>query len=99
MFEGDELKRVHKSDEPWKKLEPNGRLTREQEFSQNQSLKEKNAMEQRIKVIFWRELFLPGFYKSATLKFKIPLKTDELSEVMEKLNVAFPHQLEFVEGK
>lgn len=92
------MKRVKKSEEPWKKKEPGGRVSQRSAVQRAHSVMERAEMEesatQKVTIVINKSLLaLPGQYYSFTVKMKNPLRKDEIDE---KMKAAFP-ELEWEE--
>lgn len=90
------MKTVHewRSDEPWKKHEPDSRLSKKdlkQRFMKSKSQIERKEMSERqlVKVIFYENWIfgLPDMLDQFKVKLKIPISHQE---IMERMQNAFP---------
>lgn len=72
--------------EPWKKKEPQNRLTEKEKAGLEKSMAERATMEKRnsqvVKVFFYDTVFgLPDLFRTVKLEFKIPLRKEEIEEI------------------
>ena len=78
--------------EPWKKKEPDARLSKkalkDQRSIERQSSHTKRVNTQRVRIYCNKNIFnMPGLFTSFTVKVKIPLREPE---IMKRMRAAFP---------
>lgn len=86
---------IHKSDELWRKHEPNARVTRKEYISNTKSMKESDEMRKRsvqtVKVYPHKVAFglvIPKRFKSFSVVVSIPLKSED---IYARMQLAFPN--------
>ena len=83
---------VKEWEEPWKKKEPGGRLSKkalkDQRVIERQSSHMEKVNTQKVRIYCNKNIFnMPGLFTSFTVKVKIPLREPE---IMERMRTAFP---------
>lgn len=85
------MNRLKDWEEPWKKKEPGGRLSKKAKESQEHFQKQREKMErihtQKVTIICEKSLMSPGLYKIFKVKLNIPLRKKEIDE---RMAAAFP---------
>ena len=86
------MKRVKEWKEPWKKKEPNARLSNRALKDERIGKKQRSRMERlatlRVRITCHKSLFLmPGLFRSFNVQVSIPMRE---SEFMERMKAAFP---------